>query len=465
MRITITETIIAAELRRENRTKVLDVWDAKVGGLVLRILPSGRASWFARAWIPHEGRRTSIKLGEYPALRIPAARRQALVHLGAVQQGQDPARDRRAARAARRAKVTGISVETALVDWQAARRSSWSRTYIRRLESALRVHVPQRLRSQPLAEVRRETWTRMLAAVAQETPGAGAFLYTVVSSFLGYAETMGWIEHHPLPRRGRELIAPHVPPRTRVLDDEEWLSVWRAAEKEPPKLRVFIRLLILTACRVSEVADIRIDEVVAEGAIWVIPGARVKNSHEHIVPFDRLARQELHLVWPEDTDHFGDQWMLLGRSPSHGFVGNGRLLRRLHQTSGTSDWTWHDLRRTARTGMTYLGISEAAAEAALNHVTGKNRLVQVYDQSGPAASGIGALRSWQAYVADVVGGRRPPGDAEAVYRDALPEELRYRSRPKAQMQSKMKLRKTARIADSSDTINKLNAGVQVEKTP
>jgi hypothetical protein len=171
-------------------------------------------------------------------------------------------------------------------------------------------------------------------------------------------------------------------------------------------------------------------EVVASGTIWVIPAARTKNGREHVVPLGPLAQQELQLVWPSDTRNHGDYWMLLGRSPTNGFVGNGKLLRRLFQTSATSNWTWHDLRRTARTGMTYLGVSEADAEAALNHITGRGKLVATYDHSGPSTSGIAALRTWQNYVADVVEDRRKPGDAEASYRESLPEDLRWRSRPR-----------------------------------
>jgi integrase len=305
----------------------------------------------------------------------------------------------------------------------------WSRSYTSRVESALRSHVPVSLRRQPLSEVRRETWTRLLTGVARDKPGAGAFLYTTISSFLGYAEAIGWIEHHPLPRRGRALIAPHVPPRTRMLDDAEWLAVWRAAEAEPAKLRVFTRLLLLTACRVSEVANMAVGEVVAGGTIWVIPASRTKNGREHVVPLDDLAQRELRLVWPRETDKLGGAWRLLGRSPDHGFVGNGKLLRRLFQSSRTKEWTWHDLRRTARTSMTYLGIGEADAEAALNHLAARSRLVATYDHSGPSASAIIAIRAWQSYVAEVVEGRCPPGDAEARYREALPEELRYRTKP------------------------------------
>jgi hypothetical protein len=151
-----------------------------------------------------------------------------------------------------------------------------------------------------------------------------------------------------------------------------------------------------------------------------------------------LAQQELQLVWPADTGNHGDQWMLLGKSPTNGFVGNGRLIKRLFETTKTANWTWHDLRRTARTGMTYLGVPEAAAEAALNHITGKSKLVAIYDHSGPSTSGIAALRTWQGYVTDVVEGRRKPGDAENSYRESLPEDLRWRSRPKFVPRTKAK---------------------------
>lgn len=449
MRVTITEAVIT-DLQRETRSRVLDVWDDTVRGLVLRLLPSGRTTWSVRA-ITADGRRTSIKLGEHPALRVVDARRQALVQLGAVQQGRDPVGERRAARDARRAASAAMTVEQALADWQRARiytvENPWSRTYASRVASALRVHVPKRLRDQPLRDVRRETWTGLLSRLAAEKPGAGAFLYTVISSWLGYAEAMGWIETHPLPRQGRKLIAPHVAPRTRTLDDHEWLAVWKAAEREPPKLRAFTRLLILTACRVSEVADIAVGEVVADGTIWVIPAERVKNSREHIVPLGALAQVELKLVWPRETGEIGAAWMMLGRSPMQGFTGNGKLIKRLIETSGVQHWTWHDLRRTARTGMTYLHVPEPDAEAALNHITSKGKLVATYDLSGPSASGIGALRVWQGYVADVVEGRRPPGDAEANYRAALPEHLRYRSKPKIEVRKKARPGRPARSRD------------------
>lgn len=193
MRVAITESVIA-EARRRGGAQ--ELWDATVRGLALRILATGRASWLVRTWTG-TGKRTSIKIGEHPALKPAEARKMALVQLGAVQQGRDPVGERRAARAARRAAAKAVTVAQGLRDWQRARERAaerpWAPSYSYRVGSALRTHLPARLLAQPLAEVRRETWTRLLAKVAAERPGSGAFLYTVVSSFLSYAEAMGWI--------------------------------------------------------------------------------------------------------------------------------------------------------------------------------------------------------------------------------------------------------------------------------
>jgi hypothetical protein len=94
-----------------------------------------------------------------------------------------------ATREARRAAAAAITVEKAQQDWQRVRANAaerpWAPSYAYRTESALRTHIPARIRVQPLRDVRRETWTRLLAGVAADRPGSGAFLYTIMSSLFG----------------------------------------------------------------------------------------------------------------------------------------------------------------------------------------------------------------------------------------------------------------------------------------
>jgi integrase len=237
------------------------------------------------------------------------------------------------------------------------------------------------------------------------TDGAGstAFLYRTISAFLNYAEVQGWVAAPLLPRKGAGIIAPPPAPRQRVLTDEELKAVWRAADREPPKLRAFVRLLILTGARETEIADIAVGEIDLKAGAWAISGTRTKNGRGYKVPLGELATAELSAVWPTDTarpDH-----KLLGRTSDNGFRGFGRLKRRIDQASGTSGWRWHDLRRTCRTGLSRLGVPTDHAEAAINHISHRPILEKTYNVHDYTDEVIAALSRWQLFVSDLVGQR------------------------------------------------------------
>ena len=243
---------------------------------------------------------------------------------------------------------------------------------------------------------------RRAGAPARDGSGAAAFLYRTVSAFLNYAEAHGWIAAPLLPRRGAGLIAPPPPARARVLTDSELAAVWRAADREPPKLRAFVRLLILTAAREAEAADVAAGELDLEAGRWRIPAGRTKNGVGYAVPLSPLAVAELRAVWPVAGANAAAGGRLLGRLAGSGFKGFGKLKARVDAASGVAGWRWHDLRRTARTGMTKLGVPRDHAEAAINHVSGRSKLERTYDRHDYAPEVILALTRWQAHVAGVV---------------------------------------------------------------
>lgn len=67
-------------------------------------------------------------------------------------------------------------------------------------------------------------------------------------------------------------------------------------------------------------------------------------------------------------------------------------------------WRFHDLRRTARTGMTRLGVPRDHAKAAIKHVSGRTALERTYDRHDYAEEIVAALGMWQGHVAGVVAG-------------------------------------------------------------
>ena len=104
----------------------------------------------------------------------------------------------------------------------------------------------------------------------------------------------------------------------------------------------------------------------------------------------------------EPEDRPADDHKLLGRIKGGGFRGFGKLKLRMDGATKLVGWRWHDLRRTARTGMTRLGVPRDHAEAAINHVSGRSKLERTYDRHDYGPEVIAALTLWQGHVAHLV---------------------------------------------------------------
>lgn len=386
---------------------------------MLRLTPSGAASWAVRATAPG-GRRIKATIGCYPAVSLSEARRLALETLGRIAKGHDPVAERRAARAAREAaaaeaEALGPTVAARWQEWtEHASRSGrgWSISHTRNLAYALREMVAPALGHLPLRATTREQWAEMLTRTNRERgPGAAALLGRAVGAFLTHAETVGWVETSPIPRRAISKLAPPPAPRSRVLSDGELRLVWDAAVRLGAKPRVLTRLLILTGARAGEVAGIATGEVDLEAGEWRLPPHRSKNREGRAIPLGPLALAEIRTVWPEGE--VGEGMRILGRTGAAPFSGFSkaktaldRHLAALAAERGEkppAPWDWHDLRRTCRTGLSRLGVPFEAAEAAIGHVVAKTALAKTYDHHRFEAEARGALLRWQAHVAAAVG--------------------------------------------------------------
>jgi len=116
----------------------------------------------------------------------------------------------------------------------------------------------------------------------------GRALHSALTAFFSWCLRHRRIEASPCatvakPRAGK--------PRERVLSDEEIVAVWRAAETLAAPYAAMIKLLILTGCRVREVAGMRSSELSPDLSLWTLPKERVKNAKEHRLPLPPLARE------------------------------------------------------------------------------------------------------------------------------------------------------------------------------
>jgi integrase len=187
--------------------------------------------------------------------------------------------------------------------------------------------------------------------------------------------------------------------RDRVLGDPEVIKFWRAAGAEREPFQQLLKLLLLTGCRLREVAGMRRSELSEDGASWTIPGERTKNRRAHVVPLAPTARGLL-----ADAGTEGDLvFTTNGSAPVSGW---SKIKKRLDAAMRIPSWRLHDLRRTAATGMAEIGVAPHVIEACLNHISGaKAGVAGVYNRAAYAAEKRVALTLWAAHVEGLVEGR------------------------------------------------------------
>lgn len=185
--------------------------------------------------------------------------------------------------------------------------------------------------------------------------------------------------------------------RERTLNDVEIAKFWRATENVDELFRGALRTLALTGCRLAEVAGMRRDELSADGKVWTIPAARVKNHREHQLPLSPLAQQVLSAV-PNIENAAGLFFTTNARRPISGW---SKIKKQLDTAMGKDvpPWRIHDLRRTVATGMAELGVAPHIIEATLNHVSGhKGGVAGVYNRAAYAPEKKLALERWSRHV-------------------------------------------------------------------
>jgi integrase len=157
--------------------------------------------------------------------------------------------------------------------------------------------------------------------------------------------------------------------RSRVLDDNELAAVLRASEAMGWPFGPFVTLLAMLAQRRGELAQARWQHFDFERQVWNIPAELTKSHRAHQVPLPpeavaileslpRLDGNEY--LFPAVRDRLQD-----GRKRS--VSGFSRAKARLHQLSGVKGWSYHDLRRSAASGMAKQGAAPHVLAAVLNH--------------------------------------------------------------------------------------------------
>jgi integrase len=254
----------------------------------------------------------------------------------------------------------------------------------RSYESSLNRYVLTAWRGRSVREIKRRDVIDLIESV--EAPYAANRLLATLSAMFNWLASRDVIAASPCSGVAR----PHPEkPRERVLDDGELARLWDACGKLG-RNGDFIKLLLLTGCRRSEIAEATWDEIDGEKRELVIPPERAKNKRRHVVPlvpqaWEIIARQPRASRWLFPA-HFGG-------GPMTGFH---HVMRHL-EVAVTFDppIRLHDLRRSTASGLQRLGVPVELIEQILGHWSGTFRgIVGVYQRHDYSAEKRAALTRW-----------------------------------------------------------------------
>jgi integrase len=189
--------------------------------------------------------------------------------------------------------------------------------------------------------------------------GAAREVRKHVTKLFNWAVDRGLLTASPVAGMRRPELG--YAPRERVLSMDELRAVWKAADKVGYPFGPIVKLLILTAQRRAEVANIERGWLLLDQKAFEVPAAMYKTDRPQVVP---LSAPALAVVEALPNWNNGDFLLttMAGKRPVSGF---SRAKARLDQLSGVEGWTLHDLRRSAATHMARLGVPQEHIERVL----------------------------------------------------------------------------------------------------
>jgi integrase len=186
--------------------------------------------------------------------------------------------------------------------------------------------------------------------------------------------------------------------RERVLSALETAAVWHGSEKLGEPYEQFVKLLLLTGQRRTEVSGMRWSELDLGKGIWALPSERTKNGRQHTIMLSRQALDILGSITPIEGP-----FVFTTTGENH-IKNYSRIKMALDRHVKLDEaFTLHDLRRTCATGMADIGVAPHIIEAVINHISGHRAGVAgIYNRSQYGPQVAEASQRWADRIEQLV---------------------------------------------------------------
>jgi integrase len=391
-----------------------EIADAALTGHYLIIQPSGAKSFAVRYRL--NGKTVKQTIGSCSKVTLAKAREEATRIIRAVDEGTDPQEEAKVANADFLIKNHFEDFLKRYVEKENAPNVAKRRRKIAETE------IIPAWGERYVWDIRKRDVVKFLDGIIDRgAPVQANRTFSFLKKYFNWSVARDVMDHSPMDRMDEPSKEQD---RERKLSDDELLLVWNAAEADGYPFGPAVQLLILTAQRRQEVGGARRREfggAVEFGSnmpIWIIPKERTKNrKSEHVVPLTEMA-DNLFRSLPIIAGPLDYCFTNFGKRASTGWSHAKEridariaeaLAKRAEETGEPlqtmEPWTFHDLRRTATTGMARLKVLPHVTEAILNHKRGTvSGVAKTYNRYEYFDEKVEALLAWEAHVKRVISG-------------------------------------------------------------
>lgn len=317
-------------------------------GLFLLVQPSGSRLW--RMAYRFGGKQNVLALGSYPEMSLRGARKAKDDARDLLNEGRDPAHERRLAKA--RTKVAaGHTFGKVADEWFEAREDQWVESYSERLRSRLDADLMPHLGQRPISEIEP---TELLACVRlieqRDAPEMARRVLQMASAIFRYGVATGRCPRDPATDLRGALKPPGPPKRRSALKPGELGPFMRllSAYEGDVQTRLALELVVHTFVRTSEVRFAlwrEFEELDGERPLWRIPAGRMKMRRDHLVP---LTPQVVGILGKLRTLAPKSE-LLLPADTRSGVISENTMIYAMYRMGYHGRATVHGLRSTAST--------------------------------------------------------------------------------------------------------------------
>lgn len=408
-------------------------------GFALQILPSGIKSFLFIFELNKQ--KGYLKIGNYPAMSLSDARKVYNDAYNLVKSGVDPREDKKAVLEESRRKAEELAQSTAALEKNTFELlmdegipDDFIPTTVEQLVAVYYVkyskenHGLQTQRNflytvksgiipvmgkKLITEIRRRDAIALIQDVAARAPGQSGNVLKAGRQIFEYALLREWVETQPFLQITKAVPKAMANVCDRVLDDIEVPQVWNAISKSPSSdsVKRALKMILVTAQRPGEVAQMHSDQIIDRW--WTIPAKVAKNGREHRVyltdsALSLIGGRKGH-IFPSPKGKTGHIAVnTIAQAIYRGYptdanekvVGANTIKASKAPYFGMTPWSPHDLRRTARTNMPRVGVSDEHAEEILNHT--KPGIIGVYNKYRYDNEKKSALLKWETLLIELL---------------------------------------------------------------